>query len=108
MRREISGLPPEHWRYLRTDKPLEPPTKAMRRRTRIVGAFPDGQSVDVGRDTSQSPQGSTKLYPQINRLAENRAHDLTALLMTSAKTFAQGVHPAVRRDKAAAFGSIFR
>ena len=37
-------FPREHWRSLRTNNPLERIMKEIRRRTRVVGAFPDGQS----------------------------------------------------------------
>jgi transposase-like protein len=37
-------FPSEHWRSLRTNNPLERIIKEIRRRTRVVGAFPDGQS----------------------------------------------------------------
>jgi putative transposase len=37
-------LPPEHWRCLRTNNPLERLMREIRRRTRVVGAFPDGNS----------------------------------------------------------------
>ena len=33
-----------HWRKIRTNNPLERIMKEIRRRTRVVGAFPDGQS----------------------------------------------------------------
>jgi transposase-like protein len=36
--------PSEHWRCLRTNNPLERLMREIRRRTRAVGAFPDGQS----------------------------------------------------------------
>ena len=32
------------WRQLRTNNPLERIIREVRRRTRVVGAFPDGQS----------------------------------------------------------------
>ena len=35
------SLPPEHWRCLRTNNPLERLMREIRRRTRVVGAFPD-------------------------------------------------------------------
>src|SRR4051812_4475964 len=34
----------EHWRRIRTNNPLERILREIRRRTRVVGAFPDGQS----------------------------------------------------------------
>lgn len=37
-------FPSEHWRSLRTNNPLERILREVRRRTRVVGAFPDGQS----------------------------------------------------------------
>jgi transposase-like protein len=37
-------FPPEHWSHLRTNNPLERIIKEIRRRTRVVGSFPDGQS----------------------------------------------------------------
>jgi len=38
------NYPREHWRNLRTNNPLERLMREIRRRTRVVGAFPDGQS----------------------------------------------------------------
>ncbi|MCG8576154.1 MAG: IS256 family transposase [Flavobacteriales bacterium] len=38
------NYPREHWRNLRTNNPLERMMREIRRRTRVVGAFPDGQS----------------------------------------------------------------
>ena len=37
-------FPPEHWRRIRTNNPLERIMREIRRRTRVVGAFPDGRS----------------------------------------------------------------
>lgn len=37
-------FPSEHWRSLRTNNPLERIMKEIRRRTRVVGSFPDGRS----------------------------------------------------------------
>ncbi len=37
-------FPREHWRCLRTNNPLERVLREIRRRTRVVGAFPDGHS----------------------------------------------------------------
>ena len=38
------GFPDIHWQKIRTNNPLELIMKEIRRRTRVVGAFPDGQS----------------------------------------------------------------
>ena len=38
------AFPSEHWRSLRTNNPLERINREIRRRTRVVGAFPDGKS----------------------------------------------------------------
>jgi len=37
-------FPQEHWCRIRTNNPLERIMKEIRRRTRVVGAFPDGES----------------------------------------------------------------
>ena len=38
------AFPDIHWQRIRTNNPLERIMKEIRRRTRVVGAFPDGQS----------------------------------------------------------------
>jgi len=38
------GFPAQHWRRIRTNNPLERLMREIRRRTRVVGAFPDGKS----------------------------------------------------------------
>jgi transposase-like protein len=38
------AFPEEHWRRIRTNNPLERIMREIRRRTRAVGAFPDGNS----------------------------------------------------------------
>ncbi len=38
------SFPREHWVRIRTNNPLERLNREIRRRTRVVGAFPDGQS----------------------------------------------------------------
>jgi transposase-like protein len=38
------GYPSTHWRQIRTNNPLERIIREIRRRTRVVGAFPDGHS----------------------------------------------------------------
>lgn len=37
-------FPSHHWRSLKTNNPLERINREIRRRTRVVGSFPDGQS----------------------------------------------------------------
>ena len=37
-------FPSNHWRHIRTNNPLERLNREIRRRTRVVGNFPDGQS----------------------------------------------------------------
>jgi putative transposase len=68
------SMPPEHWRCLRTNNPLERLMREIRRRTRVVGAFPDGQSALMLvaarlRHVAVSKWG-TKRYLQMDRLAE--------------------------------------
>lgn len=38
------GFPAEHWRHIRTNNPLERLNREIRRRTRVVGSFPDGHA----------------------------------------------------------------
>ena len=38
------AFPSNHWRQIKTNNPLERIIRAIRRRTRVVGAFPDGHS----------------------------------------------------------------
>lgn len=38
------SFPREHWRSLGTNNPMERINREIRRRTRVVRAFPDGQS----------------------------------------------------------------
>lgn len=39
-----TDLPPEHWRRIRTNNGIERINREIRRRTRAVGTFPDGNS----------------------------------------------------------------
>jgi len=68
------AMPPEHWRCLRTNNPLERLMREIRRRTRVVGAFPDGKSalmlVAVRLRHVAATRWGTKRYLQMNRLAE--------------------------------------
>ena len=38
------GFPSSHWWRIRTNNPMESIIREIRRRSRMVGAFPDGQS----------------------------------------------------------------
>ena len=38
------SFPKEHWRRIRTNNPLERIMKEIRRRTKVIGSFPDGNS----------------------------------------------------------------
>ena len=38
------AFPQEHWRRIRTNNPMERLLREVRRRTRVVGSFPDGRS----------------------------------------------------------------
>jgi transposase-like protein len=68
------SFPSEHWRSLRTNNPLERLMREIRRRTRVVGAFPDGKSalmlVAARLRHVATTRWGTKRYLQMNRLAE--------------------------------------
>jgi len=68
------AFPEEHWRRFRTNNPLERILREIRRRTRVVGAFPDGQSAlnlaAARPDTSPAP--STKRYLNIELLKDQQ------------------------------------
>jgi transposase-like protein len=71
------SMPSEHWRSLRTNNPLERLMREIRRRTRVVGAFPDGKSalmlVAARLRHVAATKWGTKRYLQMNRLAEIRS-----------------------------------
>src|SRR5579859_7786290 len=67
-------FPREHWRSLRTNNPLERILREVRRRTRAVGAFPDGKSALMLaaarlRHVAGTKWG-TRRYLDMNRLSE--------------------------------------
>jgi putative transposase len=55
-------FPSEHWRRIRTNNPLERLMKEIRRRTRVVGAFPDGQSC-LNRERPATPTFYVRAVP---------------------------------------------
>jgi len=69
------AFPSQHWRSLRTNNPLERLMREIRRRTRVVGSFPDGQSALMLvaarlRHVSGTKWG-TRRYLNMGRLIEN-------------------------------------
>jgi putative transposase len=68
------AFPREHWRCLRTNNPLERILRKVRRRTRAVGAFPDGKSAPMLASARlrhvAGTRWGTRRYPDMNRLAE--------------------------------------
>jgi transposase-like protein len=68
------SFPTEHWRQIRTNNPLERIMREIRRRTRVVGAFPDGCSalmlVAARLRHIASTRWGTKRYLDMQRLRE--------------------------------------
>jgi transposase-like protein len=74
-------FPREHWRSLRTNNPLERIMREIRRRTRVVGAFPDGNSalmlVAARLRHVAGTQWGSKRYLDMDRLKENLPAEAT-------------------------------
>jgi putative transposase len=70
------GLPEEHWRRIRTNNPLERILREIRRRTRVVGAFPDRHSaLNLAAARLRNIAGtawSTKRYLNIELLKDQQ------------------------------------
>jgi transposase-like protein len=66
------AFPREHWRSLRTNNPLERVMRELRRRTRVVGCFPDGESavmlVGARLRHLAGTRWGTRRYPDMSRL----------------------------------------
>ena len=66
------GFPREHWLKIRTTNPLERINREIRRRTRVVGAFPDGNAavllVAARLRYITGTRWGTKMYMNIQRL----------------------------------------
>lgn len=75
-------FPEEHWRRIRTNNPLERILREIRRRTRVVGAFPDGQSaLNLAAARLRHVAGSewsTKRYLSMELLKDNKPEIITA------------------------------
>jgi putative transposase len=68
------AFPREHWRSLRTNNPLERVMRELRRRTRVVGNFPDGESalmlVAARLRNMAAGRWGTRRYLDMSRLRE--------------------------------------
>jgi transposase-like protein len=73
------AFPPEHWRQIRTNNPLERIMREIRRRTRVVGAFPDGRSalmlVAARLRHIAGTRWGTKRYLDMERLREQEQEE---------------------------------
>src|SRR5262250_2062954 len=71
------AFPEEHWRRIRTNNPLERIMREIRRRTRVVGAFPDGNSaINLAAARLRHIAGtrwSTKRYLDMKLLKQRNA-----------------------------------
>lgn len=76
------SFPGEFWRRIRTNNPLERIMREIRRRTRVVGNFPDGESalmlVVARLRHIASTKWSTKQYLNMKRLQEMKAEEAVA------------------------------
>ncbi|RHX77393.1 IS256 family transposase [Leptospira yasudae] len=75
-------FPSEHWRKIRTNNPLERIIKEIKRRTKVVGAFPDGKSALMLATARlrhvASTKWGTKKYVDMDKLKELKISKLTA------------------------------
>jgi len=76
------SFPREHWRRIRTNNPLERIMREIRRRTNVVGCFPDGQSalmlVSARLRHIAGTRWGLKQYLKIDRLQEQELEKLSA------------------------------
>ncbi|NLX97960.1 MAG: IS256 family transposase [Rhodopirellula sp.] len=80
------SFPMEHWRQIRTNNPLERIMREIRRRTRVVGAFPDGRSalmlVAARLRHIAGTRWGTKRYLDMDRLREQEQEERFAAAET--------------------------
>ena len=76
------AFPEEHWRRIRTNNPLERLMREIRRRTRVVGAFPDGNScLNLAAARLRHIAGTTwssKRYLNMKLLLQEEVASITA------------------------------
>ena len=69
-------FPREHWRQIRTNNPLERIMREIRRRSRVVGCFPDGNSALMLAAARLrhivGTKWGTKRYMNMNRITERQ------------------------------------
>ena len=91
------AFPDIHWQKIRTNNPLERIMREIRRRTRVVGAFPDGQSclnlAAVRLRYIVGTAWSTKCYMNMRLSAATHANRSRRLIKCSS-LFAQLRHGA--------------
>lgn len=67
-------LPPEHWHRIRTNNGIERINREIRRRTRVVGTFPDGNSalmlVTARLKYIAEHEWGKRRYPDMSKLEE--------------------------------------
>ena len=75
-------FPDAHWRRIRTNNPLERILREVRRRTRVVGAFPDGNSalmlVAARLRHISGTRWGTRRYLNMNLIKQMEAEELVA------------------------------
>jgi len=74
-------FPSQHWRSIKTNNPLERLMREIRRRTRVVGNFPDGQSalmlVGARLRHIAGTKWGIRRYMDMDRLNEMETADMT-------------------------------
>lgn len=75
------AYPREHWIRIRTNNPLERIMREIRRRTRVVGAFPDGNRalmlVAARLRHVAGTKWGTRKYLDMERLIEQNREEIT-------------------------------
>ena len=77
------SFPREHWRSIRTNNPMERIIREIRRRTRVVGSFPDGHSalmlVAARLRHVAGTRWGTRRYLNMDRLREQEKEVMLAV-----------------------------